>query len=54
LGAIIGQYKSVCTKQIRRHGRPEFEWQSRFYDKIIRTRRAFRAVRQYIQNHPDE
>jgi REP element-mobilizing transposase RayT len=54
LGAIIGQYKSVCTKQIRRYGRSEFEWQSRFYDKIIRTRRAFRAVRRYIRAHPDE
>ena len=54
LGAIIGQYKSVCTKQIRRHGRSEFEWQSRFYDKIIRTRREFRAVRRYIRAHPDK
>jgi REP element-mobilizing transposase RayT len=54
LGAIIGRYKSVCTKQIRGDGRPEFEWQSRFYDRIIRDAEAFRAVRRYIRAHLDK
>lgn len=54
LGAIIGQYKSVCTKRIRRNGTPEFEWQSRFYDRIVRTANAFRAARRYILAHPDQ
>jgi REP element-mobilizing transposase RayT len=53
LGAIMCQYKSVCTKRIRRNGMPQFEWQSRFYDRIVRTRDAFRRARRYIQNHPD-
>ncbi len=54
LGAIMCQYKSMCTKRIRRNGMPEFEWQSRFYDRIVRSRNAFRNIRRYIQNHPDE
>ena len=53
LGAIIGRYKSVCTKQIRRNGIPEFEWQSRFYDRIVHDADALRAVRRYIRAHPD-
>ncbi len=47
-GAIIGRYKSVYTKQIRRDKRSEFEWQSQFYDRIIRDAEAVRTVRQYI------
>jgi len=53
LGAIIGRHKSVCTKQIRRNGIREFEWQSRFYDRIVHDADAFRAIRQYIRAHPD-
>lgn len=40
LGAIIGQYKSVCTKRIRAACRPDFGWQSRCYrsvNKSVRT-----------------
>lgn len=54
LGAIMCQYKSVCTKRIRRNGMPDFEWQSRFYDRIVRSRDEFRSIRRYIQNHPEE
>jgi hypothetical protein len=50
LGAIIGRYKSVRTKQIRRNGIPEFEWQSRFYDRIVHDADAFRAVRRYSRS----
>jgi len=54
LGAIMGRYKSVCTKQIQRNGMPQFEWQSRFYDRIIHDAEAFRAARRYIRAHPDK
>jgi REP element-mobilizing transposase RayT len=52
LGAIIGQYKSVCTKRIRAACRPDFGWQSRYYDRIVRTRREWTAVRRYIHRNP--
>ena len=52
LGAIIGQYKSVCTKRIRAAYRPDFGWQSRYYDRIVRTRREWTAVQRYIYQNP--
>lgn len=52
LGAIIGRIKSVCTKRIRRTVRPDFAWQSRFHDRIVRNKREFYAIRQYIVNNP--
>lgn len=54
LGAIIGRYKSVCTKQIRASARPDFGWQSRFYDRIVRNAEEFRAARRYILAHPND
>lgn len=52
LGAIIGQFKSVCTKRIWRAGYRDFEWQARFYDRIIRNERALNRIRAYIANNP--
>lgn len=52
LGSIVGQFKSVCTKRIWAGGSPEFGWQPRFYDRIIRDQAAFDRVRLYIQNNP--
>lgn len=52
LGSIVNQFKSVCTKQIRKIN-PSFAWQTRYYDRIIRTERALYAVRHYIKTNPD-
>jgi len=52
LGSIINQFKSVCTKRIRAAGHPQFAWQSRFYDHIIRNEKSLMAIRQYIYNNP--
>lgn len=53
LGAIIGQFKSVCTKRIRRVGCiPDFAWQPRFYDRVIRNERELLATRPYIIDNP--
>ena len=52
LGAIIGQIKSACTKRIRRTGQPDFAWQSRYHDRIVRNKREFHAIRRYIVNNP--
>jgi len=52
LGSIIGQFKSVCTKQIHLSGNATFKWQSRFYDHIIRNENDLRRIRTYIQNNP--
>lgn len=52
LGAIIGQFKSVCTKRIRVAGIADFGWQLRFYDHIIRDDKSLDNIRQYIVNNP--
>jgi REP element-mobilizing transposase RayT len=51
VGAIIGQYKSVCTKRIRAECRPDFGWQARFYDRILRNRQEFEAARRYVNQN---
>ena len=51
LGAVIGRYKSECTRRIRqRH--PEFAWQPRFWDVVIRDARHLAAARNYIADNP--
>lgn len=52
LGSVIGQFKSVCTKRIRKLGYENFHWQPRFYDHIIRNEADLRRIRNYIQNNP--
>ena len=51
LGVIINQYKRICTINARKiHA--DFDWQSRFYDHIIRTDESFQRISEYIQNNP--
>jgi len=52
VGAIIGQFKSVCTKRIWAAGFPAFDWQSRFFDHIIRDEPSLNSIRQYIIDNP--
>ena len=52
LGSIIGQFKSVCTKRIHKLGFTDFQWQSRYYDHILRNEDDLRRIRNYIQNNP--
>jgi putative transposase len=54
LGSIIAGFKSAATKRINemRHT-PSFPvWQSRFYDRIIRSEKELNNVRDYIRNNP--
>ena len=52
LGSIVGQFKSICTKRIRKSGYEKFQWQPRFYDHIIRNENDLRRIREYIKNNP--
>jgi putative transposase len=54
LGAIIGQYKSICCKRIRAQVDPEFAWQTRFHDRIVRSERERLRIRAYIVNNPQK
>ncbi|MYD09653.1 MAG: hypothetical protein F4X02_06385 [Chloroflexi bacterium] len=54
LGAIIGQFKSVATKRIRRLNNPPDMpiWQRNYYESIIRTPVIWNRARDYIATNP--
>ena len=54
LGAIMAQFKSVCTKRINaiRKMPGSSVWQRNYYERIIRNERELDATRQYIINNP--
>ncbi|MFN9319471.1 MAG: transposase [Chitinophagales bacterium] len=51
ISSIIRSYKSIVTKHAR-YIKPEFEWQSRFHDHIIRNEPSFNNIQNYIENNP--
>jgi len=51
LGAIVGSYKSAVSKIIHRFD-PDFKWQSRFYDHIIRSNSELSRIKKYIKENP--
>ena len=51
LGNMIGLFKQSCTLKIREFY-PEFEWKSRFYDRVIRNDVELDKIRKYIVENP--
>ncbi|KAB1154099.1 transposase [Flavobacterium luteum] len=51
LSSILRGFKSAVTIQARKIN-PEFGWQSRFHDQIIRNTKSFDAISQYIIDNP--
>ncbi len=51
ISTIVGSYKSAVSKHAYRLGF-EFEWQTRFHDRIIRDEQAFLNISNYIINNP--
>ena len=54
IGAIIGNYKSVSTRQINRLRRAPgtLVWQRNYHDRIIRNQQELDNARIYIQANP--
>lgn len=52
IGAIVGQFKSVCTKRIRAAGHRAFAWQPRFHETVVSDLAHVAAIRRYIGNNP--
>jgi REP element-mobilizing transposase RayT len=52
LSVIIRTYKAAVTTECRRKGYNEFQWQSRFYEHIIRDEKDLQSIREYIINNP--
>ena len=53
LGSVIRSYKSAVSKNIHQIN-PDFSWQTRFYDHIIRTGRELNRIRNYIVLNPQK
>jgi putative transposase len=51
LASIIRGFKSAVTMQARQLN-PDFAWQSRFHDHIIRDAASFERISNYIINNP--
>jgi putative transposase len=54
LSAIVRSYKSAVTRWARKNGHPNFAWQPRFFDHIIRNDESLYEIRRYIRNNPLE
>jgi REP element-mobilizing transposase RayT len=54
IGAIVGQFKSTCTKQIRKNGALGHTpiWQRSYFEHVIRTQDELDRVRLYIVENP--
>ncbi len=52
LSVIIRSYKSSVTRWCRQNGDTVFQWQSRFYENIIRDEKSLNNIRRYIINNP--
>lgn len=52
LSSIIRSYKSAVTKQFTKIGFKHFQWQPRFYDRIIRDENELFNIRKYIMQNP--
>jgi REP element-mobilizing transposase RayT len=53
LASIIRGFKIGVTKNARLID-PQFEWQTRFHDHIIRNEQSFRNISEYIKNNPSK
>ena len=52
LSTIIRSYKSAVTRWCRKNGFADFNWQSRFYEHIVRADGSLTRIQQYIINNP--
>lgn len=51
ISTVIRSYKSAVSKEARKIN-PEFYWQSRFHDHIIRNDASYVKIKQYIIDNP--
>jgi putative transposase len=52
LGKVIRHFKAKATKRIHDAGFPDFVWQSRYHDRIIRNCHELDHIRRYIHENP--
>lgn len=52
LSIIINQFKGSVKRWCNKNGYSNFEWQPRFFDRIIRNENELFLIRQYIEQNP--
>ena len=52
LGTVIGNYKASVTREIHLRAPSETVWQKRFYEHIIRNRKEYETIWEYIDENP--
>ncbi|HHT9117594.1 MAG TPA: transposase [Candidatus Hypogeohydataceae bacterium YC38] len=52
IGAIVGQFKSIVTKNIHKMGFRDFKWQRNYYEHVIRDEKDINEIREYIITNP--
>ena len=52
VSVIVNQYKSSLKRWCNQNGYKSFQWQSRFYDHIVRDENSIDLVREYIKSNP--
>lgn len=52
LASIIRGFKSAITTYSKINGYPNFAWQPRFYEHIIRNQDSFDRIQKYIIDNP--
>ena len=52
ISVIINQFKSSVKRWCNQNGFAYFQWQSRFYDHIIRNNNEYSRIQNYIKNNP--
>ena len=53
LSTILNQFKGSVTRTARSTGAPNFGWQPRFHDRIVRNNTERYRIRNYIRTNPD-
>ena len=51
ISRVVRWYKGRCSFEIRKMHR-DFEWQSRYHDRVIRNEQEHHRIAQYIVNNP--
>jgi len=54
VSVIIDQYKSSVKRWCNNNGHSNFEWQTRFYDHIIRNEMSHQRIVEYIRQNPQK
>ena len=52
LSMIINHFKSAVKRWCNKNDFEYFQWQTRFYESIIRNKKQLNAIREYIINNP--